>query len=60
MTGGTLAYDLDSTAVALNDANDRIILIVRDARPDAFLFITVTNDTSCTDVDVRMYLITER
>lgn len=59
VTGGTPSYDLDSTAVVLNDADDRIIIIVESAPPDAFLFITVTDDLACTDVDVRMYLITE-
>ncbi len=57
VTGGTPAYDMDASAVTLNDAADRVVIVVSDAPPNAFLFTAVTNDTACTDVDVRMYLI---
>jgi len=57
VTGGTPGYDLDTTAVALNDASDRAVIDVSQAPIDAFLFINVTNDTACTDVDVVMHLL---
>ncbi len=60
VTGGSPSYDFDSSAVTLNDAADRLVIVVEDGPLDAFLFINVTNDTACTDVDVRMYLINQR
>lgn len=57
VTGGTPSYGLDATTVVLNDATDRLIFVMKDFSMDAFLFTAVATDTSCTDVDVRMYLI---
>ncbi len=58
-TGGSPSYALDTTAVVLNDATPRVVFVMANGIFDSFLFIAVSNDTACTDVDVRMYLATE-
>jgi hypothetical protein len=55
ITGGTPAYDIDSSTVVLNTTTDRIIIITEDGPLDRFLFTTVADDDDCTDVDVRMF-----
>jgi hypothetical protein len=60
VTGGSPDYPLDTTTVVLNDAVPRIVFIQDKGPMDAFLFTAVSDDASCTDVDVRMYLITEK
>jgi hypothetical protein len=60
VSGGTPSYALDTTAVTLNDAADRLTFLLKDMHIDSYLFIDIADDTGCTDVDVRMYLITEK
>jgi hypothetical protein len=59
-TGGDPAYPLDTTAVALKDAVPRIVFLQDKGPMNSFLFIAVSDDAGCTDVDVRMYLINEK
>jgi hypothetical protein len=61
-TGPTAAgpkYPLDTSAVVLNDATERIVFPQANGPFNTFLFIDVTSDTGCTDVDVRMYTVTK-
>jgi len=58
VAGGTPSYDLDSTAVVLNDATPRAVIIMSSIVMPSFITIYVTNDAACTDVDVRMYVVT--
>ena len=51
------AYDLDSTAVVINSTTDRVIVDLSTAPPDRYLIITVADDASCNDLDLRMYLL---
>jgi hypothetical protein len=61
-TGPTAAgpkYPLDTSPVVLDDTTTRIVFPQANGPFDAFLFVDVTDDTGCTDVDVRMYTITK-
>jgi hypothetical protein len=59
-TGGSPDYPLDATAVVLNDAVERLIFLQDKGPMNSYLFIAVSDDAGCTDVDVRMYLINEK
>jgi hypothetical protein len=52
-------YALDTSAVVLNDTTERIVFPQASGPFNSFLFVDVTSDTGCTDVDVRMYTITK-
>ena len=56
-TGGSPSYDLTSTAVLLNDTINRITIDTQTAPLSRYLFFTTSDDTACTDYDVRMYLV---
>ena len=43
--------------MVLNDTTERIVFVLDNGPMDIFLFTAVSNDTACTDVDVRMSLI---
>lgn len=56
VTGGSPSYDLDTSTVVLNDTTERVVISTKDAIVDRYLFFATSDDTACTDVDVRMYL----
>jgi len=56
-TGGSPSYVPDTSAVVLNDTTDRLVIVTKDATLSRYLFTAVSDDTTCTDVDVRMYLM---
>jgi hypothetical protein len=60
ITGGDPDYPLDTTAVVLNDAVERLIFLQDKGPMNSFLFTAVSDDAGCSDVDVRMYLINEK
>ena len=57
ISGGAPAYDLDSPAVVLNSATNRVVLSMASAVVDRYLFTAIADDASCTDVDIRMHLL---
>jgi len=60
VTGGTPDYDLSGSVVILNDTTDRVVIDSSAAAPNRYLFTAIADDTACTDVDVRMYLVQGR
>lgn len=55
VTGGSPNYDISTSAVVVNTTTDRIAVIIKDAMLNRFLFFAVTDEASCTDVDIRMF-----
>ena len=57
---GDPAYEIDATAVVLNATTNRVIILTKDAPLDRYLFTNVTDEASCTDVDIRMFFFNRK
>jgi hypothetical protein len=53
---GIPSYNIDSSAVVLDQVANRVVVITKDAMLDRFLYFAVADTDGCTDVDVRMFL----
>ena len=61
-TGGSPSYGISSSAVTLNDATPRVVIVTKDAPMDRYLFFAVTDDAGCEagELDVYMHLLDSR
>jgi hypothetical protein len=61
-TGGTPSYGISSSAVTLNDATPRVVIVTKDAPMDRYLFFAVSDDVGCAtgELDVYMHLLDSR